>query len=290
MNRFTKYKASQMPYKILKACGNNTIYPYLRDENGEKRMWSVSAEHGRSFVVDKTGNNRYIITKGNGLSYSSSSFLKTGEVGDDTWGLLLLKDAVRDFTLGLEISGLGIKTNKMEYVMELQCEIQMPDGSHIKPIILQYSVECPYRISDAPFMYKEDILNEVSKWESLNINKRIYKHQVAADILIRNLNILHSNKVLHNAIHVQNYTWALELLDFELACSPATPYDNEDYQRHVVDLYPREIIHTYQVINYISNVLHEPLNFQVIDKIYSDHGFNISKYSGVILNPLIQQT
>ena len=39
---------------------------------------------------------------------------------------------------------------------------------------------------------------------------------IAADLLLHNLQILHKNEILHNAISEQNYTWALELLDFEL--------------------------------------------------------------------------
>ena len=102
---------------------------------------------------------------------------------------------------------------------------------------------------------------------------------IAANVLVRNLRILHDNNILHDAIHEQNYTWALELLDFELACSPKHPYDQEDYRRHVQSLYPREIIHTYCVINYIAAVLQEKIDFEQIDKLFAEYGFDIKQYA-----------
>lgn len=74
--------------------------------------------HCRSFVVSKT-DDRFIVSKGNGLSYTEWTFLNTGELGDDTLGLLLKKDALRGFHIGNEIASLGIRTNRMEYVLDL---------------------------------------------------------------------------------------------------------------------------------------------------------------------------
>ena len=279
MKQFSKYKAATCDFQIIMSSDNSLpVHPDLRDANGDKLMWSVSIEHGRSFVVNKTVDNRYIITKGNGLSYSTASFLNTSEFGDDTWGLLLKKDAIRDFTLGKEIEALGIVTNKMEYVLELQSEINLPNGHIVKPVILQYSVKCPYRISDAAFMRKDDMANAVDKWEAFNTAGHEAKYLIAAEVLIKNLRILHDNNVLHNAIHAQNYTWALELLDFELACSPKTPYEREDYQRHAIDLFPREIMQTYQVINYIACALGEKINFSQVDNLFKSYGFDIGNF------------
>lgn len=101
---------------------------------------------------------------------------------------------------------------------------------------------------------------------------------IAANILINNLRILHSNNILHNAIHEQNYTWALELLDFELACSPQHPYTKEDYQRHVKDLLPREIIQTYLIICYIAGILKEDINFAEIDSLFNEYDFNLRQF------------
>ena len=271
---------SRHPFRIIHDSGSSQIvYPYIRNLKGDKEMFCLTPLHGRSFVVGRTENGRYIVSKGNGLSYTQSSFLHTGEFYDGTWGLLLQQDAKRDFLLGQEIEALGIKTNHMQYVIEVDLEISLPNGHKVKPTLLQYDVECPYRICDAPFMDQKIIQSEIQKWES--INERGYEkyHLIAANILIRNLRILHDNNILHNAIHEQNYTWALELLDFELACSPKHPYVQEDYQRHVKDLLPREIIQTYIIINYIAGVLKEEIDFAKIDSLFAEYDFNLKQFN-----------
>lgn len=266
-------------YRII-YCSDNaqTIFPYLRNPNGDKEMYCVSSHHGRSFVVGRTNTGKYVISKGNGLCYTQHSFLHTGEFYDGTWGLLLRQDAERDFILGQEIETLGIKTNHMEYVLELDAEIALPNGHKIKPTLLQYDVECPYRICDAAFMTHEQIASEVAKWERINERGYDKAHMIAANVLIRNLRILHDHSILHNAIHEQNYTWALELLDFELACSPRHPYTSEDEMRHVKDLFPREIIQTYVIINYIAGVLREEIDFAEIDALFAEYGFDLKQY------------
>lgn len=271
-------KASAYLATILRGNRENPIYPYLRNENGDKDMWCIGPLHGRSYVIDKTKNGRYVISKGNGLSYTRHSFLNTGEFGNDTWGLLLKQDAERDFMLGNEIASLGIKTNQMEYVLELDKEITLPNGLTLKPVLLQYSVECPYRICDAPFMSHEQIDSEISKWRNFNERNFDRLYLIAANIMIRNLRILHDSGVLHNAIHEQNYTWALELLDFELACSAKHPYSNEDDVRHVKDLFHREIIQTYVIINYIASVLGEDIDFAKVDALFAEYGFDLANY------------
>ncbi len=263
---------------ILSSNISNDIYPYLRT-NGDKNLYCLSPLHGRSFVVGKTAKGRYIVSKGNGLSYTRFCFLNTKEFGDDTWGLLLRQDAERDFIMGQEIEALGIKTNHMEYVIELEREVLLPNGHTIKPVLLQYDVECPYRICDAAFMTQEQIQGEVAKWEKMNDRGYNKAYLIAANVLVRNLRVLHDHKILHNAIHEQNYTWALELLDFELACSPAHPYSNENDQRHVKDLFPREIIQTYVIINYIAGVLREEMDFAIVDAIFAEYGFDLQQYA-----------
>jgi hypothetical protein len=241
-------------------------------------MYCLGPLHGRSFVVRETDEGRYIISKGNGLGYTQYQLLDTGEFGNDTWGLLLQQDAERDFIMGQEIEALGIKTNHMEYVLELDVEIELLNGHRIKPCLLQYDVECPYRICDAAFMSQEEIHAEVAKWGKTNERDYSKAHLIAANMLIRNLRILHDHEILHNAIHEQNYTWALELLDFELACSPAHPYSSEDDMRHVKDLFPREVIQTYVIINYIAGVLREDIDFAEIDALFAEYGFDLNKY------------
>ena len=250
-------------------------YPLLRSSEGDRTMLCVSPLHGRSYVVDKVGE-RYIVSKGNGLSYSQYTFMNTREFGDDTWGLLLKSDAFRDFELGNEISKLGIKTNHMEYVLELNQSIQLSTGHILKPILLQYDVECPFRIADAPFMSREQMYNEAIKWKSVDKWNCPNNYLIAANILIENLRILHENDILHNAIHSQNYTWALELLDFELSYSKSHPYSREDDRRHVKDLFPREIIQTYEIITFIAGALHEDIDYQLVDNLFIENGFDIN--------------
>lgn len=272
-------KVNEVSYTCIKSTSKMTkTFPHLRHNCGDKEMWCPGPLHGRSFVVDRTANGRYVVSKGNGLCYTQHIFLHTGEFYDGTWGLLLRQDAERDFLLGQEVEALGIKTNHMEYVLELDMEIALPNGHRVKPCLLQYDVECPYRISDAAFMSQEQILSEVKKWGKYNDRGYKKQHMIAANMLIRNLRVLHEHDILHNAISEQNYTWALELLDFELACSPAHPYTNEDDMRHVKDLFPREIMQTYVVINYIAGVLREDIDFAEIDALFSEYGFDLKQF------------
>ena len=275
LNRSTKVDFSII-YDTLEA---KSPFPYLCLQSGDKEMYCSSPLHGRSFIVGRTISGRYIVSKGNGLCYTKHTFLHTGEFYDGTWGLLLRQDAERDFIMGQEIEALGIKTNHMEYVLELDVEITLPNGHQVKPYLLQYDVECPYRICDAAFMSHEQIWAETAKWEKMNERGYDKAHMIAANVLIRNLRVLHDHEILHNAISEQNYTWALELLDFELACSPAHPYTSEDNRRHVKDLFPREIIQTYIVINYIAGVLREDIDFAEVDALFAEYGFDLSQFA-----------
>ena len=263
---------------ILANSDGTTCYPLFRGK-GDNVIISPSPLHGRSYVVGQLNDNRFVVSKGNGLCYSQYSLLHTGECFDDVWGLLLRQDAERDFVLGKEIETLGIKTNHMEYVLELGVEIELLNGHKVKPCLLQYDVECPYRICDTPFMTQGWIQTEVEKWKQMNERGYDKAHLIAANVLIRNLRILHDHSILHNAIHEQNYTWALELLDFELACSPAHPYTNEDDMRHVKDLFPREIIQTYVIINYIAGVLREEIDFAEVDALFAEYGFDLKQFA-----------
>lgn len=273
-------KATQHSYRIIQEnTSAHSVFPYLRSENGDKELWCPSPLHGRSFIVGKMDRGKFVVSKGNGLCYTQHTFLHTREFYDGTWGFLLRQDAERDFIMGIEVELLGIKTNHMEYVLELEKEIHLPNGHTIKPCLLQYDVECPYRICDAAFMTQEQIQSEVAKWEQINGMGYDKAHMIAANVLIKNLRILHDHEILHNAIHEQNYTWALELLDFELTCSPNHPYSSEDSMRHAKDLFPREIMQTYVVINYIAGVLREDVDFSQIDALFAEYGFDLKQYT-----------
>ncbi len=272
--------AKEFPCLIIKQIeGNIACFPLLRCERGDKTMWQVSPIHGRSFVVGRYEDGRYIVSKGNGLGYTQNNFIHTSEQQVDVWGLLLKEDALRDFHCGQEVQALGIKTNQMECVLELDYPIHIAKTNvDRKPVLLQYNVECPYRISDAPFMKREQITAEVNKWERMNDKCFDKDYLIAANVLIRNLRIMHDHEVLHNAIHEQNYTWALELLDFELCRTPNYPYTQADYERHVCNLYDREVIQTYQVIIYIAGCLNEPVDFKRLDALFFDYGFDLNKF------------
>lgn len=280
----TEYNASIEEYHLLRRNNVDTnVYPLLRSLSvGEAKMYLVSPLHGRSYLVGKT-DDRYIISKGNGLSYSTHIFVNTLELGADSWGLLLQQDAVRDFIVGNEIRELGVKTNHMEYVVEIQKDIRFGNGLQLKPVLLQYSVECPYRISDAPFMPDGEIEKWISSWRSMCEKRYEHYYLMAAEILIRNLRTLHSNGILHNAISIQNYTWALELLDFELAHTPNYQKTSEDAKRHIPILFSREIIHTYEVIVYIAGCVKENIDYSQIDLMFEHYGFDIAQYRGELL-------
>lgn len=282
----TPYKAKRYGFRQIKSIDcDYQPQPLLLDTNGDVTIVNISPHsHGRSFIIGRTKDGRTVVSKGNGFSYTGYTFMNTGEMGDDTWGLLLGTDAIRDFNLCNEVAALGIKTNRMEYVLELECEAVLPNGKRIHPYLLQYDVECPYRISDSRFMPPVKLAMEILKWEKYNDNQydQDHRHMIAADVLIRNLRTLHDNGVLHNAISSQNYTWALELLDFELAHSPKHPYTQEDYLRHVPDLYAREVLQTYNIIIEVAQTLFERTSYPAINELFEHYGFDLGKYNVII--------
>ena len=168
-----------------------------------------------------------------------------------------------------------------QYVMKLENKICLTNGHVLSPILLQYSVECPCRICDAAYMPKEEIWKQVALWEKYNRKGYTQSYLVAAEVLVNNLRILHSNRVLHNAIHPQNYTWALELLDFEISCSPKHPYTLKEETHFVKELFPREIMQTYDVINYIASCLNETINHAKVEDLFSQNGFDIRNCTSI---------
>lgn len=278
MKTFTANKYSYLILNEKKDCGY-CPRPFLREHKGNEQIKCVSPIHGRSFIVGKNTDESYVVSKGNGLSYSNFNSLNTESFGKYTWGLLGKENAIRDFSIGEEINSLGIKTNRMEYVLELDKEIFVESTNEIiKPVLLQYNVETPYRISDYAFIPKDLFKKEIKKWEQINSIGYKKSHLIAANVLIKNLRILHDNNIMHNAIHVQNYTWALELLDFESSRSNKLPYKNIEYEKHVSMLMPAEVIQTYEVINYISWCLNEEVVFQEIDEIFFEYKFDLKQF------------
>lgn len=264
---------------IYKTSECSDIYPYLVGERTAKDMYCLSPIHCRSYVVGRHENGRYIVSKGNGLSYSQYRFLYTPEMPTDVWGLLLKEDALRDFFCGQDVQALGIKTNHMECVLELDYPIYIPQTDKmLSPVLLQYNVECPWRIADAGFMKPQQIWDEVTKWDRLNDKNYQEEYLIAANVLIRNLRTMHDKGILHNALTYENLTWALELLDFELCHTPQHPYTKEDYVRHLPTLFDREVIDTYKLINYIAGVLFQPVDYSKVNALFYEYGFDLAKY------------
>lgn len=214
--------------------------------------------------------DEWVIGKGNGLSYTTHSRLLTSLVNSETWGGLSLDNALRDFDIGNEVRRLGIKTNRMHCVLSLD-KTTVQNGEEKQAALLQYSVECPYRISDIGFMPKSLLVKTVQKWGG----EGHCRHLRAADILVGNLRVLHDHHIMHNAMHPQNYTWALELLDFEVSRSDNLPYASSDYESFVPMLIEAEVIQTYEIINFIAWCLEEQPDDRAIEKIFSKHNFDL---------------
>lgn len=276
MNRL---EAIAVPCTVLLQNTNAQPYPLLESKGGGLSVFNLSPIHCRSFIVGRHENGRYIVSKGNGLAYSSYSFLYTPEMPSAIWGLLGKEEALRDFHCGQDVQALGIKTNQMECVLELDYPIYISQTKEtLNPCLLQYSVECPWRIADAGFMTQDQIWDEVTKWERLNNKAFQVEYLIAANVLIRNLRTLHDNGVLHNALTYENLTWALELLDFELCHTPQHPYEKDAYVQRVPILFDREIIDTYKLINYIAGVLHQSVDYKMIDSLFLEYGFDLAKF------------
>ncbi len=271
-----QFKSSKHPYSILLQgeSVNNPPMPLIRDTKGSINIYCPSPIHGRSFVVGKNAQGEYIVSKGNGLSYTNNSFLDFSKIGDDVWGYLPKKNAIRDFQIGNEIKSLGINTNHMEYVLQIDSKIKI-GTNYFTPYLLQYTVKCPYRISDFAFLdenQKKIIIEDIS---TANNNKFKNNYLYVADVLVNNLYILHKNHVMHNALHAQNYTWALELLDFEASRTDNYPYEDYRYEEYVKILSRGEIIQTYEVINYVAWCLKENIDYTLIDDIFAKYGFKL---------------
>lgn len=267
MQKFKAERISKFDIKCV-SHDNIEIYPLVRNDSGIENIFCVSPLHGRSFILKHLTNGRWIIGKGNGLSYTSYPYILSSSICGDTWGGLSLENALRDFNICNEVRKLGIKTNQMESVIALNKSI-VKNGVPCQSALLQYSVECPYRISDFGFMQKRDIESYIDKWGSGE------KYLYAADVLLNNLNILHSERIMHNAMNTQNYTWALELLDFEASRSNIYPYDNADYEACVPMLIEAEIIQVYEIINYIAWCLGETINYRKIEKLFDKYEFQL---------------
>lgn len=271
------FSAREIPFDVVCLNDKNVKpYPYIRDNLGEKEIYCVSPIHGRSFVITKKEDKHWVVEKGNGLSYTIHPFVDVSENDIYIWGALQKECAVRDFNIGNEVRLLGIKTNVMEYVLELGCKLVEKDTA-INPCLLQYEVECPYRLSDYPFMPSTERNEVINSWHNM-CSRYSELYLIAAEVLVRNLYLLHKNNIMHNALHIQNYTWALELVDFESARTDNYPFSNYEYERNVLMLKNGEIMKTYEIINYIGWCVGEVLDYSKIEKIFNNYGFGLEQF------------
>ncbi len=252
-------------------------YPYIVSKiEGTINCYLSSPLHGRSIIVDfNTKSNRFTVTKGNGLTYFPFGFISTGELENNAWGFLSLNDGIRDYKSCEYVNGLGIKTNIMDAIYSLSSENLIFDNKieYIKPNILQYSVECPYRIADIPFLSKKTINQYISKWYKKFNSNHDKLHCIATDVLLKNIRTMHDNKVLHNAIHSQNYSLSLELLDFELSRTPITPYESVADETFFLELQKREVIQSLEIVNQLCYFLKEKIEIKEINKIMGKYGY-----------------
>jgi hypothetical protein len=100
------------------------------------------------------------------------------------------------------------------------------------------------------------------------------KYLIATSVLIKNLSLLHNYDVLHNSINSQNISLSLELLDFELARTPVTPFDNIKDETEFRNLMKREVIHTLEIINQIAIYFNEKIEKKYIVPILKQNGFS----------------
>jgi hypothetical protein len=279
LNVHISLSVSYHSFELIQSRNNPAIiYPILINyKNGKinDEVYSASPFHGRSVVVNFS-DNLYTIIKGSGLNYFPYQFINTGEMGDNSWGLLLKEDAKRDYEIGNYISSKGILTNEMEAIIEITDTTFKIKKTSINPILLQYTVKCPYRLCDAAFMNQNQIKSFTSRWNEYDFEDSGLYHIMAANKLLFNLNKLHSNSILHNAISIQNYTFLLELLDFETARTPMNPFLSERDEKIATKLYNREFLQTFEIIYYISFLFKEKLNDKILKSLVEKYA--LTKY------------
>jgi hypothetical protein len=262
--------------------GNSAIklFPFVKtsNNNGIKKK-TASPLHGRSLIANynKT-KNIYTIIKGCGLTYYPYGFIYTEEFDDHIWGFLTKEAALRDFNCGNFIRELGVSTNFQQAIYELETipllRFNKPVNT-INPIILQYTVKCPFRLADIPYMNKNKVYDFVGNWKNNFKSKYDKLHCIAAEVMLRNIRIMHENETLHNSISIQNYTLLLELVDFETSRTPQTNYSSKEDENNWQVLKKREVIQTLEIINYLAFIFKEKIEVKKLNNIMKINGFEI---------------
>ncbi len=256
------------------------LFPFLktRNNNGIEKK-TASPLHGRSLIANYNKIKKtYTIIKGCGLTYYPYGFIDTEEFDDHIWGFITKEAALRDFNCGNFIRELGVSTNFQQAIYELETipllRFNNPVTS-INPIILQYTVNCPFRLADIPYMSKNKVYNFVGNWKKIFKSKHGKLHCIAAEVMLRNIRIMHENETLHNSISIQNYTLLLELVDFETSRTPQTNYSSIENEINWRFLKKREVIQTLEIVNYLAFIFKENIEVKKLNNLMKINGFEI---------------
>lgn len=75
-----RYAAQEVEYSILyKNQTDVKLFPLLKSNTGSTPLYNIGPTHFRSFVFSKIDNHGFIVSEGNGLSYTEWTFLNTGD-------------------------------------------------------------------------------------------------------------------------------------------------------------------------------------------------------------------
>jgi hypothetical protein len=269
-------------YLIKKNSDNqNKIYPFLIEKNSKSRNcgYIVSSFHGRSIIVDYNNKeDKYIILKGCGLTYTSNNFINCNEYKDygHLWGYLDYESANRDFTIGNYCKTIGINTGDYQYVIKLNHKISASKLRNLYPYLLQYSVKCPFRLYDLP------LIDKTFAYKHLDVVKKskLTYYESFAKILFNQLLILHNNNVFYNGINPMNISAQCELLDWESSRTDTMPY-RDSFEKEYHKLLGREILNIFNVCYFISIFTKEKYSPQKIEKIKNKE--YVSKIKNVYL-------
>lgn len=75
-----RYAAQEVEYSILyKNQTDVKLFPLLKSNTGSTPLYNIGPTHFRSFVFSKIDDHGFIVSEGNGLSYTEWTFLNTGD-------------------------------------------------------------------------------------------------------------------------------------------------------------------------------------------------------------------
>lgn len=266
-------------YKILKKSSvfNHKIEACFVSMNGQNHQngFLVSSFHGRSIVTNYS-DGYYRILKGVGFTLYDKTIINLCEYFDNhIWGVLSKKDAIQEYDFGHLAYSKGVYCPIYESVYSLSKNNYSGVGiKRIQPVILQYRVHSPVRISDAAFFEKSILINHIE--QLYNTNESIQKQFI--DRCVNNLSSLHNNYLFYNSLNIFNVCLSGEFLDFENSLSDSHS-DFSEMQKYM----PRELINLMFVIHAFASVINEDFNIKYFKSRIKSH------YLDTIKNPLIKK-